>query len=187
MWVYQKHLPWYPTWPNQLYAHPPCIISRTKNTKNITYTKTKSRFVYVKINKSIYSLPQTGSLVKKLPNKCLEPEGYFEVPHMTGLWKHIYKSIQFTLVVYNFGIKFTNKKHVYHLINALKNHDQFAKDWTGSLYCGIGLKWEYDNCTLKIFIMGYIKKLLQKYNHIKRKKFQHTSYQPAPHKYGKSS
>ena len=35
--------------------------------------------------------------------------------------------------------------------------------------------------------MGYIKKLLQKYNHIKRKKLQHTSYQPAPQKYGKSS
>ena len=59
--------------------------------------------------------------------------------------------------------------------------------WTGTLYCGINLKWYYDNRTLHISMQGYIKKLLQKYNHRDKKKQQHTPYQPVPRKYGKSA
>ena len=109
------------------------------------------------------------------------------MPHTTGLWKHIYKPIQYTLLIYDSGKKFTNKKHTDHLINALKKHYKLAKDWTGSLYCGIDLKFYYDNRTLDISMLGYIKKLLKNYNYIMKNKPQHTPYQPAPRKYGEAS
>ena len=51
------------------------------------------------------------------------------------------------------------------------------------LYCVINLKWGYDKHTLDISMQGYIKKILQKYNHTKKYKPQHTPYQPVPRKY----
>jgi hypothetical protein len=33
----------------------------------------------------------------------------------------------------------------------------------GNLYCGISLKWDYDNCTLDISMLVFIKKQLKQY------------------------
>ena len=49
------------------------------------------------------------------------------------------------------------------------------------------MKRDYGNRTIDILIPGYIKELKQKYNHINKNKTQHTPYQPAPRKYGKSA
>ena len=64
-------------------------------------------FIYVEIRKAIYSLPQAGILANKLLKKRLHPEGYYEVAHTSGLWKHVTRPICFTLVVDDFGVKYT--------------------------------------------------------------------------------
>jgi hypothetical protein len=58
------------------------------------------------------------------------------------------------------------------------------EDWTGNLYCGIMLDWDYVGRTVDISIPGYIKMKLQEYKHIVPKKLQTCLYLPEPKKLG---
>ena len=69
----------------------------------------KNGFIYLEICSAIYGLPQGGVLANKLLRKRLAPEGFYEVPHTPGLWKHISRPIQFSLVVDDFGVKYVGK------------------------------------------------------------------------------
>ena len=148
--------------------------------------KAKNGFVYMEIRRAMYGLPQAGILANKLLKQRLAKYGYYEVAHTPGLWKHLSRPISFTLVVDDFGIKYVGKEHADHLLNALKQHYTLDIDWTGSLYCGIALKWDYHNKTVDISMPGYIKKVLQRFQH-KCSKPQHSPYQCAPKQYGKSA
>eukprot|EP00804_Cyclotella_cryptica_P024442 CCRYP_019261-RA/>CCRYP_019261-RA protein AED:0.29 eAED:0.18 QI:0/0/0/1/0.33/0.25/4/0/786 len=117
-------------------------------------SKAKNGFVYMEIRRAMYGLPQAGVLANKLLQQRLAKHGYYEVAHTPGLWKHISLPISFTLVVDDFGIKYVGKEHADHLRNALKQHYTIDIDWTGSLYCGIALKWDYHNKTVDISMPG---------------------------------
>ena len=67
--------------------------------------KAKNGYVYVKIWRSIYGLPQAGKLANTALKEHLTPYGYFEVAHTPGLWRHITRPITFSLVVDDFGVK----------------------------------------------------------------------------------
>ena len=115
---------------------------------------TKGGFVYVEIRRAIYGLPQAGALANKLLKERLAPAGYFEVRHTPGLFKDIWRPIVFSLVVYDFGIKYVGKEHADHLAEALKKHYPTSEDWEGKLYCGISLKWDYKNRMLDMACRG---------------------------------
>ena len=40
--------------------------------------------------------------------------------HTPGLWRHIFRPVQFTLVVDDFGIKFVVVEHLQHLVESLQ-------------------------------------------------------------------
>ena len=44
-----------------------------------------------------------------------------------------------------------------HLIHALQEKYYITQDWTGSLYSGITLNWEYKEGILDISMSGYVK------------------------------
>ncbi len=88
------------------------------------------------------------------------------------------------LVVNEFGVKYVGKEHIDHLIWCIKQKYELTEDWTGDLYCGIKLNWDYDARTLDILIPGYIKKDLQKYKHCMPAKPQHCPYSLVPKQYG---
>eukprot|EP00804_Cyclotella_cryptica_P015783 CCRYP_013414-RA/>CCRYP_013414-RA protein AED:0.38 eAED:0.38 QI:0/-1/0/1/-1/1/1/0/253 len=67
---------------------------------------------------------------------------------------------------------------------ALKNDYEVEEDWTGSLYCGIKLHWNYDKGYLDTTMENYVRKNLLKYNHEKPRKPQDCPYEPHPKKYG---
>jgi len=94
------------------------------------------------------------------------------------------RPISFTLVVDDFGVKYVGKEHATHLIDCIKENYGVTVDWTGDLYCGIKLKWDYVERTLDISMPGYIKKLLLKYKHRMPQRPQHCPYPPAPKQYG---
>ena len=125
--------------------------------------KAKKGYVYVEIRRSIYGLPQAGKLANTALKEYLAPYGYFEVSHTPGLWQHITRPIAFSLVVDDFGVKYVHKDDADHLANSLKNAYKISKDWTGGLYCGITLKWNYNrrDTGLEISMPGYIEKTLQ--------------------------
>ena len=129
-------------------------------------------------------LPQAGILANKLLKKCLAPHGYHECKQTPGLWKHTTRPISFALVVDDFGVKYTRKENINHLIKAIKEKYELTKDWDGDLYCGIRLKWDYHCNTLDISMLGYICKQLQKYRHNCPKPSQRCPYSPLPKQYG---
>ena len=69
----------------------------------------KNGWVYVEIRKAIHGLPQAGKLANEQLKRNLAPAGYYEVPHTPGLFTHVTRPIQFTLVVDGFGV---NNLHI---------------------------------------------------------------------------
>ena len=151
----------------------------------------KGGFVYVEIRRAIYGLPQAGILENKQLRERLAPTGYYEVAHTPGLWRHVTRPVQFSLVVDDFGVKYVGKKHAEHLIKALQADHKVAGDgykvevdWEGDLFCGISLDWHYGTGDpsdrvgryLDISMIKYIPKLLHKFNHDRPKKDQHSPY-----------
>jgi hypothetical protein len=132
----------------------------------------------------VWGLPQAGILANKLLQRLLLPHGYYECNNTPGLWKHETRPISFTLVVDNFVVKYIGKEHVDHLIQCIKQQYELTEDWTGDLYCGIKLKWDYEAQTVDLSMPGYIKQLLLKYKHRMQNKPQHCPYAPAPKQYG---
>ena len=100
-------------------------------------SKMNNGFIYLEIRRSIYGLPQAGMLANKHLKEKLAPHGYYEVPHTTGLWKHISRPVQFSLVVDDFGVKYIGKEHIDHLIRTLKREFTISEYWEGALYFGI--------------------------------------------------
>eukprot|EP00957_Ditylum_brightwellii_P058094 4405855-Ditylum_brightwellii.AAC.1 len=98
--------------------------------------------VYVEIRKGMYGLPQTGKIANNQLVKHLKQYGYRPTKHTPGLWKHKTRDITFCLVVDNFGVKYTSKKDVKHLIDALQKLYTITVDHKGKIFCGITLKWD---------------------------------------------
>jgi hypothetical protein len=107
----------------------------------------KNSYVMARIDKGMYGLPQAGILANKLLKERLQPHGYTECKHTPGLWHHHTQALMFTLVVDDFGVQYTKLSNAHHLLAALKqNYKAITMDWTGSLFCGITLKWNLDMC-----------------------------------------
>jgi hypothetical protein len=106
---------------------------------------------------------------------------------MPGLWKHVSNSTQFTLTVDDFGVKYVGRHNAQHLITALHQHYNIEEDWDGSLYCGISLKWNYDNGHVNISMPGYIDKLLARFEHKPPLKPQHSPHAAPPRKFGQDA
>ena len=61
-------------------------------------------WVFFEVIKGCYGLPQSGQLANDLLCKCLNKAGYFKAATTPGLWCHKWRSIQFFLLVDDFGI-----------------------------------------------------------------------------------
>jgi len=106
----------------------------------------------------------------------LEPHGYREVTHTPGLWKHKTRPVQFFLVVDDFGVKYVGRENAEHLIQSLQQHYKLVVDEKGALYCGIKLDWDYEKRTLDIGMPGYVKKILQRFQHAVPSRQQYSPY-----------
>jgi hypothetical protein len=95
------------------------------------------------MERAVWGLLQAGILANKLLHKRLAPHGYYECINMPGLWRYEWCPITFTLEVDDFGVKYVGKEHADHLIACNKEKYKLTKDWTGDLYCGINLKWDF--------------------------------------------
>jgi hypothetical protein len=111
----------------------------------------------------MYGLPQEGILANQLLTRRLAIHGYHQTKFTPGLWRHVTRPIQFTLVVDNFGVQYVGAEHAHHFIAALETDYTVSKYWTGSLYCGITLNWDYANKHVDLSMPGYIKDALHKF------------------------
>jgi hypothetical protein len=112
--------------------------------------------------------------------KFLEPHGYTPVAVTPGLWKHHTKDITFTLVVDDFGVKYTDKKDAEHLMACLKENYVVKEDWEGTRYCGLTIKWDYTRRLCYISMPGYITRCLQRFAHLVSKTPTHSPHAYTP-------
>ena len=78
--------------------------------------------VHFKITKGMYGLKQAAILAYQELQDHLAPYGNHYIPNTVGMWKHTHKRIQFCLCVDDFGVKYTNKQDVLHLLEVLQQN-----------------------------------------------------------------
>ena len=126
-------------------------------------------WIYFKILCGCYVLPQSGRLANDLLHTCLEKTGYYKTATTPGLWCHKWRPIQFVLHVDDFGIEYVGKEHALHLLKSLEVDYEITTDWEGTKFARIDLAWNYHtrnaNRNCRIYMKGYITKVLLKYVH----------------------
>ena len=128
--------------------------------KYIILSLVRNYFIYIRIDKGIYGLPQAGNISHDALITHLTPFGYHPTTHTPRRWVHDTKSLSFVLTVDDFGAKYRDISDVNHLLISLGRKDEYSTDWNGSLYYGITLKWEYTKATVKLSIPGHIAAVL---------------------------
>ncbi len=132
----------------------------------------------------MYALPQDGILANKLLEQCLAIRGYYQCQHTPGLWHHMWRNITFFLVVNDFGIKTTSMVNTKHLVSSLQKHYSVAVNWTGFLFCGVKLMWDYINQMVDLHMPNYSNKALLKYHCPAPWRPQHAPYKAALIQFG---
>ena len=97
--------------------------------------------VLAEVRGGMCSLRQAGNIAHEDLKTYLAPCGYKPARFTLGLWSHAPTNLSFTLIVDDFGVKFTNISQANHLITALKTKCELSIDWLGRLYCGVSLNW----------------------------------------------
>ena len=142
---------------------------------NLQDQATPDGSVYIEITKGMYGLPQADLLANKHLEKRLNKHGYQQSKLVPGLWKHCTRPIQFTLVVNDFGVKYTHQDNVDHLKSVLEQDYTVTADWAGTRYIGITLDWDYDCRRVHLSMPHYVQKALKLFGHKVRKELH------APH------
>ena len=70
--------------------------------------------------KVIYGLIQAGKIANDKLKLHMNNFGYDTAPITTGFWRNQTIPLQFSLVVYEFGVKYENQVYIIHLIYSLK-------------------------------------------------------------------
>ena len=159
---------------------PPDIIARYKLKEKVA----SDGYVYIKINKGMYSLKQAAILAHVQLTQFLTNAGYYPVKQYMGIWAHKTRPTKFCLCVDNFGVKYYSKDDANHLLNCLQQHYKISTDWNGRNYCGLTLDWNYDKQYVDISMEGYVKKQLDWYGHPKLNTAQYSPHKWVLRSYG---
>ena len=92
------------------------------------------------------------------------------------------------LCVDDFGIKYFSKNDAMHLLNAIKTNYECTVDWTGSLYCGLNLAWNYKEGYVDVSMENYVKRALLKFEHVpSSNRIQHAPHPWTEPTYGRKT
>ena len=108
-------------------------------------------------------LKQAVKLANERLEKHLHKYGYAPCAQTPALWIHSTLPITFTLVVNDFSVKYTGKHTALHLLKTLRDLYMVSIHYTGPLYCGLTIKWDYRSGTVDISMPGYIAQALHKF------------------------
>ena len=93
----------------------------------------------MEIQKGMYGLSQAGKTANDKMKLHLAKIGYETAPIMPGLWRHQTQTLQFSLVVDDFGVKYERQADITHILDALKTIYNISEDWGGKIYRGLNL------------------------------------------------
>ena len=106
---------------------------------NIDTIDDSNGYVYIPINKGMYSLKWDSVLAYNNLVQQLTPHGYYPNPHATGIWNHENKHTNFCLCIDDFGIKCDSKYDADHLLHVLQKYYKITVNWNSKNYCDIKL------------------------------------------------
>jgi hypothetical protein len=121
--------------------------------------------VYVRIDKTMYGLPQAGIISQQILVQHLAKYGYHPAPHTPCLFAHESRPIGFTLVVDNFGIKYSDPADLEHFYASLRAKYSIKTCSAGSIfkYIGYTLNFDYPDRSCTLSMPGYIDKALLRF------------------------
>ena len=85
-------------------------------------------YAYMDIRKGIPGLKHAGRLASNRLTNNLARNEYSPVPHTPSLWRHHTSDLVFSLVVDDFGIKYTRKAYADHLLKSLQEDYDITED-----------------------------------------------------------
>ena len=123
----------------------------------------------VEVHKGIYGLPQAGKLAQDRLVLHLANHGYHQAKHTPCLFKHETNSVTFTLVVDDFGIKYTHEADADHLLAALRELYIMTEDRaTTQKYVGITIDHDLVRNIILLSMPGYVDKAITRFGHANR-------------------
>ena len=140
--------------------------------------------ILVRIDRGMYGLPQAGRLAYVQLIKHLKLHGYERAGFTPGLFKHKTRKTIFSLVVDDFGVRYTSMDDAMHLINALKESYQITTDFDGKIFLGLHLDWNYKKRIVRISMPGYVRQALARFRHKAPRSPQHSPHPCAKIDYG---
>jgi hypothetical protein len=141
---------------------------------------------YVEIRKAMYGLKESGFIANQELKVILAKQGYIPSKFTPGLFTHKTRSIAFSLVVDDFGVKYEKKEDMNHLVKTLGDRSPIKVDLKAEFYLGITIKWDYENRTAKLSMPDYVKEALLEFQHEDTHKVKFNSPSPyTPPVYGK--
>lgn len=98
----------------------------------------------------MYGLPQAGLLAQQRLIAHLAVHGYTQTP-TPCLFRHATNGTVFTLVVDDFGIKYTSPEGANHLISTLKLLYDIKVDWSGTSYIGFTIAFDSTTKSVSLY------------------------------------
>jgi hypothetical protein len=145
---------------------------------------TPDGWIYFKVVRGMYGLPQSGPNSHDELEERLNKEGYYKSPLVPALWKHKTGPTQFVLIVDDFGIKYFTTEDLDHLINTLKKYYDVKVDPEGKELVKIEVDWDYKNRKVHLSMKPYLDKSLRQFDNVVPTKHQHSLYPHVEPKYG---
>ena len=150
----------------------------------LTEIVTEDGWVYIEISKGMYGLPQSGIIAQEQLAERLERHGYKQSTLIPGYWTHAWRPISFTLVVDDFGVKYTRKEDAEDLLAILRSEYEVSDDWEGKRYIGLTLDWDYAKRKVHLSMPGFVGEACKEFKHPRPKRKQDSPYPWSPPKYG---
>jgi hypothetical protein len=142
--------------------------------------------IYAEVTRGMYGLPQAGKIANDKLVPILLQNGYYQLEHTPGIFRHQTRPVIFSLIVDDFGVQYIGDQHATHLKQVLEANYTISTDWSGSLYCGINLKWDYTARTCDLSMPGYVARALQRFEHSAPTRKQHSPHAWIKPIYGKA-
>ena len=118
--------------------------------------------ILFEVNKGMYGLLQAGLLAQQRLIAHLANHGYHEIFTSCLFW-HTSNGTAFTLVVDDYGIKYSSKAGADHLICTLQLLYVITINWTGSSYIGFTIVFNNTSRQVSLTMPGYISKVLEQF------------------------
>ena len=112
--------------------------------------------ILFRVDKSMYGHPAAGRLANEDLVALLASDGYIQYANIPCFSSHVASPISFTLVVHDFGVKYTNKAGPHALVATLEKKYEVKTDITGGKYGAVSLDWDYASNTLETSMPNFV-------------------------------